>query len=68
MEESNSDNEFYANVKDTRELRNVLYGFEKESWAHLLFTPDFYFGHNMKNLTWADWNCELAFYFTMPKT
>ena len=36
--------------------------------THLLFTPNFYFGHNMKNLTWADWNCELVFCFIMPKT
>ena len=35
MEESDSNNEFYADVKDTRELRNVLYGFEKESWNYL---------------------------------
>ena len=35
MEESDSNNEFYADVKDTRELKNVLYGLEKESWNYL---------------------------------
>ena len=35
MEESDSNNEFYADVKDTKELRDVLYGFEKESWKYL---------------------------------
>ena len=35
MEESDPNDEWYADFKDTKELRNVLYGFEKESWNYL---------------------------------
>ena len=35
MEESDPIDEWYADFKDTKELRNVLYGFEKESWNYL---------------------------------
>ena len=35
MEESDSSNEWYADVKDIKELRNVLYGLENESWNYI---------------------------------
>ena len=35
---------------------------------HLFFTSDFYFWPKRLKLTWADWNYELAFLFTIPKT
>ena len=35
MEESDSIDEWYSDVKDTTELRNVLYGFENEPWNYL---------------------------------
>ena len=35
---------------------------------HIFFTSDFCFCEKIKNLMWADWNYELAFLFTIPKT
>ena len=36
--------------------------------THLFFMADFSFGQNIKILTWADWNYELAVLVTDPKT
>ena len=38
------------------------------SVPHLLFALNFYFGQNIKILTWADWNYELALLVIGPKT